>query len=185
MLGNVSSDDKQSIVSDEAIVAALVERKARVIKANTILQAKVGLGPLDDKVLGRCQDVMENNKIDFSPVAKEYLAMLADTITMTREGKLSHNDAIQAMANPVMQLKAHASMFHYTLVGKLANIMLSFLESVETIDNDVIDIVDAHHKTLKTIISKRLSGDGGNGGETLKAELIEVIRRYNSKRKDA
>lgn len=185
MLGNVSSDDNQIVVpGDGGIVAAMVDqaKKARVIKANTILQAKVGLGPLDNKVLDRCEDVMENNKIDFAPVAREYLMLLEDSIQQTREGKYDHIVAIESMTGPVMQLKAHASMFRYTLVGKLANIMLSFLESVEAIDDDVISIVEAHHRTLKTIVMKKLSGDGGAGGETLKAELTEAIRRYNHKR---
>lgn len=180
---NVLGNDKNS--AEVGSAAALAEQaiKARMIKANTILQAKVGLGPLDDKVLSRCQDVMDNNKVDFTPLAKEYLTGLWDALEHTREGRHTHKDAVIAMTGPVMQLKAHASMFRYTLVGGLANIMLGFLESVEEIDADALDIIEAHHKTLRTIVHKQLQGDGGSSGDALKAELKEAIRRYNERRK--
>lgn len=153
-------------------------KKVRVIKANTMLQAKVGKGPLDEKAVRRCQEVMDANKVDFAPLAREYLARLDDAVRQAREGLLSRERAVQSMTEPVMQLKAHASMFRYTLIGALANIMLGFLESAETIDEDAIDIVEAHHKTLKAIIANKMEGDGGVRGEKLKAELKDACARY-------
>jgi hypothetical protein len=178
--GNQLNYETKTIMTD---VESKAEKKARMIKASTLLQAKVGLGPLDEKVLNRCQDVMDNNKVDFAPLAREYLATLGDVIDQARAGELNRDRAMHAITEPVMQLKAHASMFRYTLVGDLANIMMSFLESITEIDSNVIDIVDAHHKTLKTIISKKLEGDGGRSGETLKSELNDAIRRYSAKKR--
>ncbi len=159
------------------------EKKARMIKATTILQAKVGLGPLDEKLLERAKDVMENNKVDFAPLAKEYLSQLYDVMKRVHAGELSRDAAVEAMNAPVMQLKAHASMFRYTLIGQLANIMMSFLESVSVIDDDVVEIVEAHHRTLKTIVIKKMEGDGGPAGEQLKAELNDAVKRYRGHKK--
>jgi len=86
------------------------------------------------------------------------------------------------MTQPVMELKANARMFKYGLVSSLANIMLGFLESIEKLDKDAIEIVSAHQKTLHAIISREMKGDGGEYGVLLEKELRDAIRRYFSKR---
>lgn len=182
--GTVSLNEQTSDTgAAPAADAPKAKKKGRVIKASTLLQAKVGLGPLDQKVLRRCQDVMDNNKVDFTPLAREYLRKLEGAVKDTRDGLFNRNKAVQMMTEPVMQLKAHASMFKYTLIGTLANIMLSFLESIREIDDDVLEIVEAHHKTLKTIVSKKMEGDGGEHGKTLQDELNQACQRYHAKKK--
>jgi hypothetical protein len=162
----------------------MVDReKAKVIKADYSLQARIGKGPLDEKIVARCQKIMDSNTVDFAPLAKEYLDKLADAINQTKSGSLSKDQAIEAMTSPVMQLKANAATFRYTLIGNLANVMLSFLESVEEIDNTVIEIVNAHHKTLSAIVIKKIQGTGGAHGVQLEEELKSACKRYFSKKK--
>ena len=157
-------------------------KKARMIKASTMLQAKVGLGPLDPKVITRCQSIIDNNKIDFVPVAQECLTRLQAVIKKAQAGTIDKTTAVEALTEPVMQLKAHASLFHYPLVGTLAGIMMGFLESINQLDKNVIEIVDAHHQTLKSIVNNKIEGTGGKQGEMLKAELYDACRRYYAKK---
>jgi hypothetical protein len=154
-----------------------------VIKANMALQAKVGAGPLDEKVVERCQEVIDNNTVDFAPLAMEYLNSLEAAIQKAKSGGVNIKQATEEMTAPVMQLKANATTFKYNLIGNLANIMLSFLEGVKELDNDVIAIVGAHHQTLKAIVLKKMSGDGGAVGKTMEEELKGACARYFSKRK--
>jgi hypothetical protein len=161
-----------------------VRKKARIIKASTLLQAKVGLGPLDEKTLRRCQDVMDNNKVDFAPLAREDLNRLYTVIRQAQDGDMNRNEAARAITGPVMRLKAHASLFRYPLIGALANIMLGFLESLTEMDKDALEIVDAHHQTLKSIVINRMEGEGGSFGTMLKEELTEACKRYHAKKKE-
>lgn len=154
-----------------------------VIKASKALQAKVGAGPLDEKVIERCQEVMDNNTVDFAPLALEYLNTLESAIAHAKSGEIDIKKATEEMTAPVMQLKANATTFKYNLIGNLANIMLSFLEGVKELDNDVIAIVSAHHQTLKAIVLKKMNGDGGAVGKTMEEELKGACARYFSKRK--
>ncbi len=163
--------------------AGIKEKKQpRVIKANYMLQAKVGAGPLDEAIVERCQKVMDSNKVDFTPLAKEYLEELAKIIDQTKSRKLTRDEAVEKMTQPIMQLKANATTFKYTLIGNLANIMLSFLEAVKELDQDVIDIVVAHHKTLSAIVIKKMQGDGGENGKRMEKELKAACKRYFAKR---
>lgn len=154
------------------------KKQPRVIKANYVLQAKVGSGPLDERKIEECQQVMDNADIDFAPLANEYLNKLELAIRKVKSGELTGHDAKQAMTHPVMELKANASTFKYNLIGNMANIMLSFLETVKTLDKTVIEIVDVHHKTLKAILANKMKGDGGASGKALEQELKDACKRY-------
>jgi len=83
----------------------------KVIKANKSLQARVGTGPLDDNVVEKCQMVMDNNDVDFAPLAMEYLDKLAEAIQTAKSPDIEKSEAINNMTAPVMQLKANASTF--------------------------------------------------------------------------
>jgi hypothetical protein len=160
--------------------------KARVIKANLMLQAKVGSGTIEEEKIQKMEKTMEEAKVDFAPMANIFLNELAVAIsqarTMTDATSKSTDAVIAAMTEPVMQIKANAAMFDYQLVGNLANIVLNFLENIEGIDKTVIEIVDAHQKTLSIIVKSKMMGTGGEYGQKIEAELKDACKRYFTKR---
>lgn len=154
----------------------------RIIKAIPLLKAKVGYGPnIDEKKILRSQQVIDQNAVDFPPLAQEYLDQLEEGIKAAQEDRGDFSTLMSGMTVPVMQIKANASMFGYALAGQLATIMLNFLESLEAIDGDVIDIALAHHKTITTIVHNKMAGDGGDFGQQLETELKEACNRYYKK----
>lgn len=157
-------------------------KKAKVIKANYELQQRVGSGPLDEAKVAECERIIRENDIDFAPMAGEFLAKLAEAIKFANSPGVDPVQAKQKMTQPVMELKANAAIFKYDLIGTLANVMLSFLEAVKAIDKTVIQIVDAHHKTLSIIVLKKMSGDGGQAGKLFEQELKEACKRYFTKK---
>ena len=156
--------------------------KPKVIKANKSLQEKVGTGKIDDTVIEKCQTVMDNNDVDFTPLAMEYLDKLATAIKTAKTSDIETKEAVNNLTAPVMQLKANAATFKYSLIGNLANVMLSFLEGVQELDKDAISIVEAHHKTLTAIVIKKMTGTGGAFGAQMEDELKNACKRYFAKR---
>ncbi|MCD8498229.1 MAG: hypothetical protein LRZ85_09310 [Alphaproteobacteria bacterium] len=156
-------------------------KKAKVIKANYELQQRVGTGTLDEEKVAECEKIIQENNIDFAPMATDFLNKLAQAIQFAKSPDVDLVQAKQKMTQPVMELKANAAIFKYDLIGTLANVMLSFLEAVKTIDKTVIDIVEAHHKTLSIIVLKKMSGDGGEAGKLFEQELKEACKRYFTK----
>ncbi len=155
-------------------------RRVRIIKADFLLKDKIGSGAVNDDVIKKCQAVLDSNPFDFPPIAEEQLERLQHVINKTKEHKLTRDQATQAMTECVMQLKANAPLFDYDLVGTLANIMLSFLESMSEIDDHAIEIVSAHHNTLHAIIAKKMKGHGGETGQQFQIELENACKRYYS-----
>ena len=154
------------------------EVETRVIKASYILQSKVGAGPLDQEKVRESQRVIDTNRVDFVPLGLEFLDELEAILKQAKEEHMDPTELRELMTQPIMQLKANASMFKYDLIGDLANVMLSFLESIKEVDNDAHEIVEAHHKTLRAIITKRMSGNGGVHGQAFTNELKQACRRY-------
>lgn len=159
------------------------DKETRIVKANHLLQAKVGIGSIDEKKVARSQKVMDKMAVDFPEMGLNYLDKLALAVADARTAMkdpatINARRHIQAMTEPVMQIKGNAGMFHFALVGALANVMLNFLETLDHIDKDVIEIVDAHHKTLKLLIGNNMQGDGGDYGRQLESELKDACRRY-------
>ena len=159
-----------------------VEKPVKVHSADKSLQARIGTGPLDERAVERSQKVMDNNTVDFAPMALEFLDELERAIAMCKKNDVLMEESIAAMTTPVMQLKANASTFRYNLIGNMANIMLSFLEAIQKLDEDAVAIVTAHHQTLKAIVTNKMAGDGGPVGQQMEDELKAACKRYFGKR---
>lgn len=162
------------------------DKKAKTYQANMMLKQKIGSGPLDEDIVKKAQKAIDENKVDFTPLGMEFLELLQNNLDKVKNNLKKDNNIMaqkQLLTQPVMELKANATIFHYSLIGNLANIMLSFLESIEEIDEDAIAIVQAHHTTLQAIVIKKMAGDGGNSGEIFMKELKQVCARYYSKKK--
>ena len=145
--------------------------------------AKSRCRPLDEATVKKAQEIINENKVDFTPLGLEFLAKLDRALKCAMDDNISMTERKQRMTAPVMELKANAAIFHYPLVGNLANIMLSFLEAIEILDKDAIEIVAAHHTTLNAIIVKKMSGDGGKHGAILIRELKDACARYYAKKR--
>lgn len=156
--------------------------KVNVIKANYDLQKKVGKGPIDESTIKKSQTLIDSNDVDFAPMALAILERLSNRIEEAKDPNRSFDDLKELFIQPIMELKANAPIFHYHLVGALANIMLGFLESIKVMDSDAIEIVRAHHNSLHAIVVRKLSGNGGAAGQTLVAELQNACDRYHKKR---
>lgn len=152
------------------------------IPANHLLQAKVGLGVVDEETLQKSQSIIEKNNFNFVPIATMFLAQLRDALDIAKAEGHGNRRTIERLINPVMQIKANARIFKYGLLGDLASIMLNFLENMNEVDRDIIDIVEAHHRTLTHIISSEMQGDGGNIGKTFETELDNACKRYTNSR---
>lgn len=154
----------------------------QIIKAPRDLQRRVGFGAIDAITLQRAQEVISASTTDFAPVAHGFLDHLELALMRAYNTDMTHRQRLDSLVQPVMDLKANAGMFRYSLVTTLTNVMLGFLEAIPVLDKDAIEIVSAHHRTLQIIIEKKMSGDGGAMGTTLTHELKDACNRYFAKR---
>lgn len=152
------------------------------IKANHILQAKVGYGNMDEETLNKSQSIIEKNTFNFLPIASMFLSQLKDGLAIAKKEETKNRRSIERLINPIMQIKANARIFKYDLLGNLAAIMLDFLENLNELDSDATEIVEAHQKTLSHILTCEMKGEGGQIGKSLETELEGACTRYMNTR---
>ena len=153
-------------------------RHAELISPPNRLKEKVGSGGIDETVVNKAQELLERNTIDFEPIANMMLDLLVDAINDAKAGNIKGEEAIEAMLYPAMQMKAQGSMFHYPLISDISHILVNFLETVNNMDRDVIDIVVAHKMSIKAVLASHLKGDGGKTGKELRQALMDACTRY-------
>jgi hypothetical protein len=158
------------------------DNKVKVFKADQSLQKKAGTGTIDQRRVASSQALIDNNQVDFAPLCHAILEKLREGLEQAKDSSVTMQHLKESLTKPVMELKANATTFGYTLIGSLANVMLDFLESIVVMDDDAIEIVRAHHKTLHLIITRKMSGDGGPFGAQLVNELQNACERYYNKK---
>ncbi|MGB0719527.1 MAG: hypothetical protein ACPGRX_03585 [Bdellovibrionales bacterium] len=160
-------------------------RKAEFIKPPNVLKKKVGAGGLSDDILDKAQQLLENHTVDFEPLADLYLTNLMKGVESVKNATNAQDNEylISNMLYPAMQLKANGGMFHYPLITMIADKLIQFLEVIETIDIEVVEIVLAFHTTMRAVIQGRIKGDGGQHGQALIKALDAACMRYFSKGK--
>ncbi len=161
------------------------KRKAEFIKPINTLKAKVGSGGLSEDILNRAQELLENNTVDFQPLAEMYLTSLMKGIEQAKEAGVDADKehTISAMLYPGMQLKANGGMFHYALVSQMADKLIQYLEVIDEADIEAVEIVLAFHTTIRAVVLGKIKGDGGPHGQNLLKALNDACMRYFEKNK--
>jgi len=156
------------------------KRQAEFFMPPNLLKEKAGSGGLSEDILLKAQKLLEENTVDFEPLANVYLDSLMQGIE-TAKGYAPSDDVEQTlslMIYPAMQLKANGGMFHYTLVTSIANKLVQFLEVIDEPDVHAVEIILAFHTTLRAVIQGKIKGDGGVHGHNLLDALDEACTRY-------
>lgn len=159
---------------------------AKIIKASKALQIKIG-GParFDNATIEKCQKILDENNVDFVPLGRKYLKEIQDALESLKTGKTSAQQIKKQITPVIMQIKATAPVMKYNLVGDLAELLLSFVESIKELDDEAIEILEANHKTLSALLAKNIKGNGGPLGKQLKTELENAFERHRAKQKSA
>lgn len=154
-------------------------RRAEYITPPNAIKRKVGSGGLAHEVIEQAQQKLEENTVDFKPIAADLLNALDIGLQNTINGAIKGEPAVEAMLYPAMQLKAQGAMFHFPLVSEISDILVSFLETVTIPPSDAaLEIVDAHKLAIGVVISSNMTGRGNPQGQELKTSLMDACIRY-------
>ena len=158
-------------------------RRARFFRPPNTLKQKVGSGGLAKDILDKAQLLLEENRIDFEPIALCYMELLRRALDKANNPPANASDTLllDGLISPIMQLKANGGMFHYPLVTKISEEIVLFLENVKRPDTDVQEIIHAYETTISAILQGEIKGDGGVKGENLFLAIKDACRRYEKK----
>ena len=157
--------------------------KARFLKPPNLLKTKVGSGGLSERVLDKAQKLLENNSIEFEPIAEMYLDTLLKAIDKASysSGYTTDEDIIRGVYFPALQLRANGKMFKYTLITLMSEKFIEFLNMLDKVDGKVLEIMQAFHTSIQVVVHGQIKGDGGSEGQELLDTLQDACDRYFEK----
>lgn len=153
-------------------------KKARRIPASRELQSRVGTGVIDEKNVQKAQNVIEENEVDFAPLAKQELDKMQAVIKSVQEGSMDPTKALHEVTMPIMNLKANAATFNYPVISSLAGTVLSLLEEFKSLNKDLIAVADNLHKAIMVAIAMNMRGAPDERGQMLVKEFKDVCKTY-------
>lgn len=148
----------------------------------TELKEKLGDGGLNSRVIELAQRMIDNAGIDFLPLGQRFLVGLQEgaRIAATRYGEGDDEGLVNAMLFPAVQLKANGGMFGYPLVTAVAGRLVRFLEYVDSVNEDMLEVVGGFITALQALLmlhSQSRREAEPQGVELYKA-LDEACARY-------
>ena len=159
-------------------------RKAKIVTPPNEIKEKIGSGGIDEALLNKAEEELENNQIDFRPIAAGLLKELDQAVQDAEVSILQDEADVEALLYPSAQLKAQGSMFRYPLVSDISDILVNFLETVTVpISHDALEIVTAHKMAISVVISTNMTDKNHPQGAELKRSLTEACGRYYKARK--
>jgi hypothetical protein len=158
-------------------------KEPRFIEPTNTLKIKVGHGGISPDLLKKSQEYIEKNPLDFGPFAQTFLKEIDDHLARVKKEPQLKNDPklIENIAKPIMGLKANGGMFKYPLISMIADVGLQFIDKAKELNQDGIEIISAHNRSIALIISSRLRGYAGQEGQKITEELAEACNRYFQK----
>lgn len=160
-----------------------MSEQTKLVRPENKLKKKVGSGGFKESDLIKAQSMIENNKIDFKPIALDLLVELDQVLTDIASGKISNKDALGSIMYPLMQLRAQGSLFHYPVITSISDIVVDFIDSVGKLDDDVMEIVVAYQKSAQAILSLGIKDANSKVGKDLCGALKDACQRYKKFRK--
>lgn len=155
--------------------------QAEFISPPNTIKTKVGDGGLPETVLNQAQQMLENHSVDFKPVADLYLKTLLGVIqelkAASSAGDVEH--AFSRLLYPVTQLKSNGAMFRYPIITTMAIKLTRFIESIDEIDNHVVEIIEAFQNAMTAVVAAQMKGkDGEIAANKFMAALDQACQRY-------
>ncbi|PCI01927.1 MAG: hypothetical protein COB76_00015 [Alphaproteobacteria bacterium] len=169
--------------SDDPYFDQSRKRSVEFIQVPNDLKDKVGSGGLDQKIIEAAQKIIEKNDVDFVPQAQRHLSALREGLRLarTQRDKFEIDGLLATIAQPTILLKSNGAMFGYPLVTKITDLMIRFIEVLEDLDDDALDVVQGFSSALNAVIVGEMRGFGGEDGKQLYQALEDACQRYFEK----
>lgn len=162
----------------------MARKDVKIIRVPNTLAQKVGVGEIDGKKIEQAQKIIDVNNVDFAEVSKPFMDQLRNAVKAAREGGAGNTEElINGISYPIMNLKANAGAFNYPIISDIGDIVLNFLDTLKTLNDEVLVIADNFHKSVMLVLARQMKGPDAPGSRELAQEFSDVCRRYADKYK--
>lgn len=153
---------------------------AELVTPKNKLKEKVGSGGFNKEAIAKAEKSIEENTIDFKPIAQLYLDEVTRIVKEYRAKP--NNETFSKLMDPLMQLRAQGTFFKYPSISKLADIVVDLLDSEGGVNAPIIDMVDAFTQSTHLLLKSNAMDEKNPVFVALSGELKAACQRYARKK---
>ena len=151
---------------------------SKLVEPKNILKEKAGDGGFNTEDIKKAQKAIEENDVDFKPIAQKLLQGVGTTIQDIRSKGAYNQACLGQVLDPLMQLRAQGALFKYPSITMISDVVVNFLDTENTIDNDVVEIIVAYQKAAEALLGLGVKDEADKVCKTLASELTQACVRY-------
>ncbi len=152
--------------------------KAEYITPPHTIRTKVsGGGPLSSQMLKRAEDVVLKHAEKYIERAQIQIDGLVEAMREAQEAEGDGKTSFEKIFLQSHDIRGLGSTFGYFLVSDIAASLCNFVETVDTADDGVMDVMNAHVDALRGMIGNNVKGDGGPIGREIIEGLAQAVAK--------
>lgn len=155
---------------------------AKIFIPKNQLKEKVGNGGFNAESIKKAQKTIDENVVDFQPIAKNYLSKIKLAISefdSDQDGEVLYTKLLDELT----QLRAQGSMFQYPAITAITDTVVDLLDSLKKVDSKIIEIVNAYEQSANILIVSKIKSENDKVCKALVLELRTVCAKYKEQYK--
>ena len=159
------------------------DENVKVITPPNTIKMKVkegGPGAVDLAAIERAEAVIANLADSYLEWVEEDLVKIRKAYENIQNNMDNPGGDIDKVFQIAHDMKGQGGSFNYDLMTILGNDLCRFVEGKTTISKTDLKVIELYIDTMKVVITKRMSGDGGPEGQKVLAGLAAVVRKITS-----
>ena len=158
-------------------------QKPQIINPPNRLKSKVatgGPGAVDAARLKRAEAVIEKMTSDYLDWVEHDLSSLEANVAGLKPGAPDAQQRVDDIYRTAHDIKGQGGSFGYDLMTEIGALMCRFIEHLDTPTVEDVELMDLCVKSMRAVITGRLSGDGGQGGRMVLKGLSRVAEKVQA-----
>ncbi len=156
------------------------DENVKVITPPNTLKMKVregGPGAVDMAALERAEQVIADLADSYLEWVEEDLIKIRKAYDEVCANKDNPAEYVEKVFQISHDMKGQGGSFNYDLMTILANDLCRFIEGKTAVTKTDLDVMALYLDSMKIVITKRMSGDGGPEGQKVLAGLVAVVQK--------
>ena len=142
------------------------------------LKRLVGHGGINRMNVQRAQHYMDSCNTQCSSTIEKLLIVVTTASQQIAKQDLYSSPAANKILFPISQIHTYGAMFNNRGIAEISLFLLRFLERNDSIDRDVLLIIQSYHKIASTFLNEEILGNDSRKGKILFNELQNACKRY-------